>query len=110
MIHLTIAAILMGLVFATGAVVFSRRESRWYWAGAILCSTVGVGGAAIAAMLFLFAKTWPMDEPMTPELRLWLGSQTAGIGIVCLAPFAAVAMFLARRARRRDQSAMNVEH
>ena len=88
MIHLAIVAILIGVAFAAGAAVFSRRASRWLWAGTILCATVGFGGAAIAAMLFLFAKTWPMDGPMMAELWFRLGSQAAGVGIVCLAPFA----------------------
>jgi len=105
MIHLTIVAILMGVAFAAGAVAFSRRESRWLWAGTILCATVGFGVAAIATMLFLFAKTWPMDDPMTPEAWLRLGSQAAGIGVVCLAPFAGLAMFLGRSARRKDETA-----
>ena len=110
MIHLTIAAILMGVALAAGAAVFSRRESRWLWAGTILCATVSFGSAAIAAMLFLFAKTWPMDDPMTPELWLRLGSQAAGVAVVCFAPFAGLAAFLGRSARRKDESANTASH
>ena len=69
-------------------------------AGSIAFATAGLAGAPFVAMLYLFAKTWPMDDPIPSATWTTLLLQAAGIGFVCLLPFAVVSIALGRKAIR----------
>jgi hypothetical protein len=100
MVLLLMVAGLMGVVIAVGALVFGRPRARWLWASSIALATIGLVGGALAGILFLFAKTWSVDELIASSAWLTLLSQAAGIAIVCLLPFAVGCIVLGRKARQ----------